>query len=367
MDVLKVERPTALSRNSKSDTTTASLNALQPTYKSYKKKFRKLKHRFDEALQRNKDLYYDEQRAIQTAKRLAIENDRILDMLYDVNCSAQIPAEKRIDLTEETPCISMIPPLVSDDELSRLSKLKTPQGKALCDEINSLIATQKSPKSSVIPKSLAFLIATVPHHSSSNPHLPPEILASLDPDEGQSTPYSYLTPEQIDHYNYEIDALLGDISAVARPPSREIYQDPVFGNFHSPYNWLRRNVPQIFLQDGESSEKSNGKPGALRGAGKRANIPAPSKPDSLEIVEEDGQGYEFALSGQKDKEKKRKREDDCGSTPKRVVADESKAKKSKQPRKKKPDVTEEKPPSSRKSKRVKIPSPPPGAHPFGPA
>jgi len=45
------------------------------------------------------------------------------------------------------------------------------------------------------------------------------------------------------------------------------------------------------------SEKSLVKPGALRGAGKRASIPAPSKADIVEFVEEDGIGYDVSLSG----------------------------------------------------------------------
>ena len=93
------------------------------------------------------------------------------------------------------------------------------------------------------------------------------------------------------------------------------------------YNWLRRNEPKIFLQDGEGSEKSLGKPGSLRGAGKRATMPGPSKPDALEIVEEDGQRYDPTISGLEPAKGKRKREDDGGYHPKSGAPGDGKAKK----------------------------------------
>ena len=67
--------------------------------------------------------------------------------------------------------------------------------------------------------------------------------------------------------------------------------------------------PRVFLQDGEGSDKSTQKPGASRGAGKRASLPVPTRTDALEIVEEDGIGYEFNLGGKEALKNKRKRDD----------------------------------------------------------
>lgn len=216
-------------------------------------------------------------------------------------------------------------------------------------------------------KSLAALMAATPHLSTTHQNLPSDLMASLEPDEGQTAPLAYLTPDQLDDYIYDIDASLGMVTAVPPQVQNSPQHDLTFGNFHSPYNWLRRNVPQIFLQDGESSEKSHGKPGALRGAGKRASIPAPSKPDALEFVEEDGIGYDAALGGAVHAKGKRKREeDDGGYHPKGGRATgEGKAKK---PRKKKASNDETAPPTSgRKGKgRAKMSSPIPDPANFGP-
>ncbi|KHJ34557.1 hypothetical protein EV44_g1230 [Erysiphe necator] len=333
------------------------------------KKFRKMKIKFDEAMQQNKELFFDEQRGIQTAKRIALQNDQILDILYDMNNSSRIPAEKRIDLTAESPYLSEIPTLVSSHELSKVSQLQTPEGKKLYDEICNMIAARelsKPPRAT--QKSLALLLASIPHLDSKNPHLPEDVLISLEPEEGQKTPYSYITSDQLDEFYHEIDTSLGETPITLRPPTQETSQDSVFENFHSPYNWLRRNVPQIFLQDGECSEKSSGKPGALRGAGKRVNIPAPSKPDSLEIVEEDGLGYDFKLGASKERERKRKRnEEDHGFNVKKGAFEETKAKKPRQARKKKGEGLEDKGSNVKKAKKLKVISSPPSGHPFGPA
>jgi len=145
-------------------------------------------------------------------------------------------------------------------------------------------------------------------------------------------PITYLTGDQIDEYLYDIDIKVQN----APGPNPHVVQpqDLALRNPNSVYNWLRRNKPNVFLQDGEGSEKSNGKPGSLRGAGKRASMPGPSKPDALEIVEEDGLGYDPTIGGLEPTKGKRKRDDDGGYHPKSGGPKEGKVKK---PRKKKGD------------------------------
>jgi hypothetical protein len=295
---------------------------------------------------------------------------QLLDLLLDVNESAQIPVDKRIDLTTDITALSPIPPLVSADDLSAAAELQTPEGQALYNEICTMVSERASSNDASKPlKSLAALMATTPHLSLNHPNVPSELTASLEAEEGQAGPLAYLTPDQLDDYLYDIDASLGVVPPLPPQFQNTPQHDLTFGNFHSPYNWLRRNVPQIFLQDGESSEKSHGKPGALRGAGKRASIPAPSKPDALEFVEEDGIGYDATLSGPVTTKGKRKRdEDDGGYHPKGGRGDEGKAKKPRQARKKKGNDETTPATSGRKGKGrgAKLSSPAPDAHPFGP-
>lgn len=47
----------------------------KPSYKSWKKKYRKMRLQFDNRMQQSEDLHQLEQKALQTAKRLAIENE----------------------------------------------------------------------------------------------------------------------------------------------------------------------------------------------------------------------------------------------------------------------------------------------------
>lgn len=201
-------------------------------------------------------------------------------------------------------------------------------------------------------KSLALLLSVAPHLSaSSKSPLPLAVRENTETLEGYPAPISYLIPEQVDEYLSELDASLGSIqpsSAQANPHHEVALRNP-----HSVYNWLRRNEPKIFLQDGEGSEKSAGKPGSLRGAGKRASMPGPSKPDALEIVEEDGIRYDPTIGGLEPPQAKgkRKREDDGGYHPKSGAPGEGKLKKAR-PRKKKADgETTSAPSSSRKTKK----------------
>ena len=184
-------------------------------------------------------------------------------------------------------------------------------------------------KPSALPtKSLADLMSTTPHLRSSSfrelvssgktLELNSEaLLEALEAPEWSSHPLSYLPPDQLDNYYDDLDETRDETQAPKSPLNRAV--EAAIGNPHSVYNWLRKHEPKIFLQDGESSELSNGKPGSLRGAGKRAPMPVPSKADALEIVEEDGIGYDPTLSGlepPKAGKRKRDKEDDVGYHPK---------------------------------------------------
>ena len=57
----------------------------------------------------------------------------------DINSSAQIPADKRIELDLDTPPLSAVPPLISADELSDASQVNTPTGRAIYEEIRAMM------------------------------------------------------------------------------------------------------------------------------------------------------------------------------------------------------------------------------------
>jgi len=288
-----------------------------------KKKYRKMRIKFEQTMKQSDVWYKQEQEAANTARRLAQQNDQLLDLLLDINNSAQIPGNQRIDLAVESPPISALPALVNDTELSTAVKCDTPEGQKVYDEIRTML-DQKilAKKSNQTAKSLAMLSTSTPHRSLATGAIPPELVADLDPGTDGPQPVSYLSPDQIDDYLYDVDVTIGAPLYPTLAPAVNGNTLPSLSekelsvrNPNSVYNWLRRHEPKIFLQDGEGSEKSSGKPGALRGAGKRASIPAPSRPDQVEFVEEDGIGYDISLSGSTTKGK-RKRDDDGGYRPK---------------------------------------------------
>lgn len=344
--------------------------------------------KFDEKMRQSNEWYIQEQMAAETARRIAQQNEykipphapskvieftcffrQIMDLLLDMNNSAQLPAEKRIDLFIESPSLSTIPPLVTTDDLSKAAELDTPEGKALYHEIRAMLEEKAAVNAASRPrKSLANLVANVPHLSLSSPHVAPELLSSFEARDGQPGPMSYLTQDQVDDYIYEIDASLGTVPAAPPHFQALTQQDLALQNPHSVYNWLRQHEPKIFLQDGEGSEKSSSKPNASRGAGKRASLAAPVKAEPLEFVEEDGIGYDASAAGPPATKGKRKREeDDGGYHPKSGLGAEGKVKKPRQS-KKKAEGSGETPAKGpgRGKRKPKIPSPAPDAHPFGP-
>ncbi|KAI5794631.1 IEC3 subunit of the Ino80 complex, chromatin re-modelling-domain-containing protein [Pyronema domesticum] len=63
--------------------------------KSYKRKYRKLRHKFKEVMKSSDELFKQEKFARQALRRMQEENTRILDMLVDLNSSTHIPKERR--------------------------------------------------------------------------------------------------------------------------------------------------------------------------------------------------------------------------------------------------------------------------------
>lgn len=262
-----------------------------------------------------------------------------------MNNSTQIPGHLRIDLSLDTPPISAVPPLISD---SLPTPGTTPESQLIHDQIRSMVDVKLQAKIANKPtKSLASLMATVPHVPFEISTIPYDLVSafpglseaelesiSFKPDHHQ--PLTYLSPDDIEEYLSTIDTTLslpvGPRLSTApnshRIPPHLSEKDLAVRNPNSVYNWLRRHEPRIFLQDGEGSEGSksvSGKPGALRGAGKRASIPVPSRPDGpAEFVEEDGLGYDVSLGGggqggqgkRDGNKRKRASVDDAGYRPK---------------------------------------------------
>ncbi|KAK3906725.1 IEC3 subunit of the Ino80 complex, chromatin re-modelling-domain-containing protein [Staphylotrichum tortipilum] len=237
----------------------------KPTYRSWKKKYRKMRVIFDQKMHDGEELHKLEQKALATARRLAVQKDRLLDLLLDVNNSAQIPTERRIDLSLDLP---------SDDD-------------ALFLDIDEPSTARTGPTPA---NSYKALLRDVPHSQfSSAAERFPDLVADLeagrdspaDPAQGQNHPPSFLTADDLDNYIYELDMHLAaaaeepdtDTAKVAGPPPlptlaplahldranpRDSQRDFAVRNPTSVYNWLRKHAPKTFLQDGEHEKETAG-------------------------------------------------------------------------------------------------------------
>ncbi|KAK1966732.1 hypothetical protein LY78DRAFT_36928 [Colletotrichum sublineola] len=209
------------------------------TYKSWKKKYRKMRITFDQKMHDCEELHRQESHALATAKRIAIENDRILDLLLDMNASVQIPYDKRFHLAQEPPEDSSFSPLDVDRE--------------------------PSPDEPI--KSLKTLLKEVPHYTYSQAKEQyPTVVADMEPFSGEPHPPSFLTPDDIDDYIHDVDRrvepdnLLPTLAPAARTNAplpetnpHALSQSIAMKNPTSVYNWLRKHAPKTFLQDAENA------------------------------------------------------------------------------------------------------------------
>ncbi|OIW29122.1 hypothetical protein CONLIGDRAFT_715514 [Coniochaeta ligniaria NRRL 30616] len=259
----------------------------KPSYRSWKKKYRKMRVVFEGKMREGENLYKLEQKALETANRLAVENDRLLDLLLDVNNCPQIPPDKRIDLTLDAPADE-------DDLHLPIDRPTTPSS---------------TPKNGT--KSYKQLLAEVPHFgfASAAGRLPELVISDLntgrdspaDPQQGAPHPPTFLTADDIDNYIYQADVrlaarrarsdsptdLLPTLAPLAgtagQPPDRSVPASALLQNLQtatsthslpnpsnpatsssaardlalrnptSVYNWLRKHAPKTFLQDHEIS------------------------------------------------------------------------------------------------------------------
>ncbi|KAK7942998.1 uncharacterized protein PG986_012111 [Apiospora aurea] len=275
----------------------------KPSYKSWKKKYRKMRLQFDQRMQQSEELHQCEQKALQTAKRLAIENDRLMDMLISINESPQIPPERRIDLSIED----------EDDETE-----------------DEEVAAQKP------TKSLRRLIEEVPHNSfATTVEHYPEVLEDIEPKDPELYPTSFLKADDIDNYIAELDARIGlkakpaipllllasRVTAAQRPTLLcATPQDLEKEKDKDKAKERERDHDHSEKVDGASRRKSTAKSGNKRQSTASRKDPA----ESMDWEEE--AGYDAPSMGSV--RGKRKREDDAGYRPKGGVSRPTKKRKS---------------------------------------
>lgn len=292
----------------------------KPTYKSWKKKYRKMRIKFDESMAHGEQLYQQEQKALKKIKQLAIYNEqaspfspaapfpqsihrtichrlqanpmysRLLDLLTDINNRPQIPTERRFDVSLDIP---------SDAE-----------------ETFTLDIDREARPGPQPSKSLKDLIKDVPHldfaaTAERYPDVANNLLTGIDSPAAEAShqqhPPSFLTADDIDNYLWEVDAqakteseehgdememlptlaplakehnaggphiaaaagrgatpssavtTLKDTSAAGASSISTTSRDFALRNPTSVYNWLRKHAPNTFLQDNDGGEEKKQK------------------------------------------------------------------------------------------------------------
>ncbi|KAJ9156276.1 hypothetical protein NKR23_g921 [Pleurostoma richardsiae] len=278
----------------------------KPKYKSWKKKYRKMRVKFDECMTEGEELYRLEQKALSKAKQLAVFNDRLLALLLDINNSHQIPTDKRIDLRLDAPVSPADPDEAPVLELDK-EPLDGPQpGKSLQQLLREVPHLDYAATAERFPDRTADLEAPV-----DSPAAP--AAAAADPSRRPHPP-TFLTADDIDNYTYEVDLAVAarrradagdelELLPTMAPLAREngasggtggangtaggggsgaaagrdtpgpagsgasSSRDFALRNPTSVYNWLRKNAPKVFLQDEENASEKKGRGGGGGGGG----------------------------------------------------------------------------------------------------
>ncbi|KAI9719049.1 MAG: hypothetical protein M1812_003679 [Candelaria pacifica] len=269
----------------------------KPTYKSYRKKYRKMKHRFEEKMKESSTLFKEEQRALDIAKRLQEQNDQLLDLLIDVNNASRIPPQYRFDLVSSNPQISE--DNKPDPESVASNSYDAAAIRSTLEEAKAELAAGDITLESYTQLEKSLFNQPEPHLTTldtllSGPHTD---MTSLDSESFPEflltdTPAGYLTPAHEDDYLSNLDNSLNPTPIISRqsttvdhprlgekgsPKDREMAaKNPV-----SVYNWLRKNEPQVFLQDTEGNFDKHVKASNPKTAKKPSVAPKP-EPEAQE-------------------------------------------------------------------------------------
>ncbi|KAL1966009.1 hypothetical protein VTN77DRAFT_4949 [Rasamsonia byssochlamydoides] len=296
------------------------------SYRSFKKKFAKLKIKFELAMREHEALLREELRIQDLSKRIQEQNDQLLEVLLEFNDSLHIPPHLRYDLSLPGDRRSL--PSPEPDDASP-SFYDAATAKAALKEARAELASGEiSPDSyrrleDAVKRSKPFQPAVKYTSLLNIPHSTPRPLNNdqFSQEGNLETNLGYLTPEHENEYYLTTDARLGDTAAALqlsqlpeKPSLSDRAREAVLRSPISVYNWLRRNQPQIFLQDNENaSEKSGSRPANLRSSKRMSTQARPSTKEE-DLYDEDG--FLMDVGPPSSAKGKRKRDEDTQYRPK---------------------------------------------------
>ncbi|KAK5790266.1 hypothetical protein VI817_007553 [Penicillium citrinum] len=288
--------------------------AAKAPVRSFKKKYAKMKIKFELGNRENENLIREELRIEDLSKRIQEQNDQLLEVLLEFNESLQVSPAMRYDLNmpDDIPSLPAaeeeIPPLLTDANLARKSWKEAKEGVA--DGKITIDAYRQVEQS--IKRNKEFAPAIQYSTLSKIPHTPATAADVEKITDGVERRLGYFTPEHETEYYLALDAKLGDEAAALQleripdPPTfAEREKDANMRNPASVQNWLRRNQPQNLQEHEVASEKS-----ASRPSNQRSSKRAPTQRKDDETIDEDG------MDAEPTPKNKRKRDEDTGYRPK---------------------------------------------------
>lgn len=315
---------------------------------------------FRSLVRENEQLFREDDEAMETIRRLQEENEcvyalpwlpmgilidsihsQLRELLLDVNESDRLPARLRIDLGTPTnepepllgspvlePSRPAFPVPSGEESENRPARVtgRTEEGGGEPAARRPITRAECDPT-----RPVPFGALLNVHHTRSMSGASPQLAEDL----AHPAPLTFLSPAAEEEYLARIDKMLEDnpranpfrssstTRAAATLNERDRERDLQMRNPMSAYNWLRRNQPQVFLQDHEGTPEKTGVKSS-RGAGKRASAAAAKNlaeaTQAGELLIDDGasstKGPDSSPTMTTKAGVKRKRDEDGGYRPK---------------------------------------------------
>lgn len=272
--------------------------------KSYRRKYRKIMVRFERQMRESTTLFKDQQRIEDISQRIAEQNDQILNLLLELNSLPQVPARMRFDL---------------GDAKSKDTETHTDEQEAMESLRLARHAIQKGDKKQSEYVDMELSLLDTVEFAPKRKYIDLVKGGALKIESNEAVEVNgtggFLSSKQEEDYKISLDDfmdqkttnprkhVLGGLGHRSAEKSIEREREAQLRNPVSVYNWLRKNQPQVFLQDAD-----NDKVKGSRISKRAANKAAKADPD---MYDEDG----FALETSAGRGK-RKRDEDGGYRPK---------------------------------------------------
>lgn len=270
--------------------------------------------KFERQMRESSTLFRDQQRILDISQRIAEQNDQILSMLLELNSHPQIPPRLRYDLRDPASARQLSEDISSERAASelRLHRYKIQTGDILQPEYDgyqhSLLNTRQFG-----PKVAYSDLVYKPKRAALE-------RAQDEADEpANNLTGGLLSSKQEEQYLQSLDNFLDGRSTHPRAHATSNIGYPHFEksadrereaqirNPVSVYNWLRKNQPQVFLQDPDHDKTK------IAAASRKSKRESMAKALKVEpgLYDDDG----IALEPNAGKGK-RKRDEDSGYRPK---------------------------------------------------